>query len=346
MHDDRDLAISRQRRGGRTRTITWFSLGVALSLIAAAAQAFEVHGHRGARGLWPENSLRAFAAALSIGVDVLELDVVLTKDRQLVVSHDPVPNPAITKDADGKWIGKAVPPFKEMTYERIARFDVGEIRPGSKYRSRFSEQMPVQGTRIPRLQEVFELVRRSGNEGVRLNIETKISPIASDRSAAPAAIVDVLLAEIASAGMGKRVIVQSFDWRTLQLVQKKAPSIPTAYLTAERSWLDNVTADDAGPSPWTAGFDSREFGGSPAKMVEAAGGSIWSPYYRDLTADRLAEAKALGLEVIVWTVNNTATMSELIKRGVDGIITDYPNRMRQVLLMLHMEPPTPSPIRP
>ena len=341
------VGSNRRRAGGRSRRRTWCSVVVVgLLLGVATADAMEVQGHRGARGLWPENSLRAFAAALSIGVDVLELDVVLTKDGQLAVSHNPAPNPIITRDADGKWIGTDGPAFKDLTYAEIARFDVGKIKPGSRYAGRLGEQMSVKGTRIPLLKDVFDLAKRAGNETVRFNIETKISPLPKDRSADPDAIVNALLAEISAAGLTDRVIIQSFDWRSLQITQKMAPSIPTAYLTAERKWFDNLQIGKKGRPLWTAGFDINDFGGSPAKLIKRAGGRIWSPYFRDLTPARLAEAHELGLRVVVWTVNNRTKMSELIKQGVDGIITDYPNRIRQVLLKLHRKPPKQTPVRP
>jgi len=335
------------RIGGHWRQFArYFGLAACLSLWSTVAVAVEVQGHRGARGLWPENSLRAFAAALSIGVDVLELDVVLSKDGQVVVSHNPAPNPEITRDAAGQWIAADGPAFKELTYEEISRFDVGQIKPGSRYARRLNEQMSVHETRIPLLSDVFDLAKRAGNETVRFNIETKISPKPKDRSADPGPIVEALLAEISAAGMTKRVIIQSFDWRSLQIVQKLAPTIPTAYLSAERTWFNNLQAGQKGGSPWTAGFDIDDHGGSPAKLIKAAGGNIWSPYHKDLTPARLAEAQELGLRVIVWTVNDRSIMSELIRLGVDGIITDYPNRIRQVLLMLHEQPPKQTPVRP
>ena len=206
--------------------------------------------------------------------------------------------------------------------------------------------MAVDGTRIPLLRDVFDLAKRAGNETVLFNIETKISPRPEDRSADPGPIVEAILSEVSAAGMTDRVTIQSFDWRSLQLVQKLAPTIPTAYLSAERSWLNNLQAGANGKPAWTAGFDINDHGGSPAKLVKAAGGSIWSPYYKDLTPERLAEAQQLGLKVNVWTVNDKSVMSELIRLGVDGIITDYPNRIRQVLLMLHEQPPKQTPVRP
>jgi glycerophosphoryl diester phosphodiesterase len=147
---------------------------------------------------------------------------------------------------------------------------------------------------------------------------------------APEEFARILVDQLRGAGATGRATVQSFDWRTLQRIQSLAPELNTAYLTAEQRWLDNVQTGRPGVSPWTAGMDVDDFGGSIPRMVKQAGGDIWSPYFRDLDAARLAEAKALGLRVIVWTVNQEADMHTLIDLGVDGIITDYPDRLRNI----------------
>ena len=138
----------------------------------------DIQGHRGARGLAPENTLPAFARALAIGVTTLELDCAITKDGVVVVSHDPVFNPDITRGPDGKWLRKTGPAIWALDFTDTQRYDVGRINPGSAYSMRWPEQQPVDGTRIPRLADLFALVRKAGNETVRFNIETKISPLA------------------------------------------------------------------------------------------------------------------------------------------------------------------------
>ena len=144
----------------------------------------------------------------------------------------------------------------------------------------------------------------------------------------------------------QRTTIQSFDWRTLRHVQTLAPEIPTVYLTAQQRWLDNVEIGRPGRSDWTAGLDVDDFGGSVPRLVAAAGGRIWSPYHKEIDAAQLDEAHGLGLEVVVWTVNDPARMRALIDLGVDGIITDYPGRLRRVLAEKGFPLPPPTPVEP
>ncbi len=297
--------------------------------ISMGAYSLGLQGHRGARGLLPENTLPAFSRALELGVTTLELDCAVTRDGVVVISHDPVLNPDITRDAQGRWLEGAGPAIRHLTYGELQRYDVGRIRPGSAYAQRFAQQHAVDATRIPRLADLFALVHGSGNRSVRFNIETKLSPLKPDETAAPEVFVGALLDAIRKAGMVERVTIQSFDWRTLQLVQKAAPQVPTVYLTAQGAAPNNIPTSSAA-SPWTAGFNPGQFGGSMPRMIKAAGGAVWSPYHGNLTHDALREAQVLGLQVVVWTVNNAADMQRFIAWGVDGIISDYPDLLRQV----------------
>ena len=210
--------------------------------MALPALALDVQGHRGARGLLPENTLPAFARALDAGVTTLELDCGLTRDGVVVITHDPALNPDITRDASGRWLKRKGPAIWHLTHEELQRYDVGRHQAGFDYAQRFARQQPVDGTRIPRLADLFALVRAAGHHSVRFNIETKISPLAPDETATPEVLTRALLGAIRSAGMEARVAIQSFDWRTLQLVQNEAPAIPTVYLTAERTSLNDVAA--------------------------------------------------------------------------------------------------------
>jgi glycerophosphoryl diester phosphodiesterase len=313
--------------------------------MTAAARALDIQGHRGARGLAPENTLAAFARALSIGVSTLEMDCAITRDGVVVVSHDPALNPDLTRGPDGRWLEHRGPAIWSLTYAQLCRYDVGRIKPGSAYGARFPAQQPVDGARIPRLAEVFELVRKSGNASVRFNLETKLSPLAPEQTPPPAAFARALVSAVRAAGMAERTAIQSFDWRTLAVVQREAPEIATVYLTAQQDFMDNVQAG-AQASPWTAGRHVREFGGSLARMVKAAGGAVWSPYFTELAPQQVREAHALGLQVVVWTVNEPAAMRRLIGWGVDGIITDYPDRLRRVAGELGLTLPPATPVEP
>jgi len=277
---------------------------IAALIVPMTASAFDLQGHRGARGLAPENTLDGFAAALAIGVTTLELDTGVTKDGVVVIHHDRRLNPDIARDPDGRWVEAPAPLIHELTFEQLRRYDVGRLRPGSKNAVEFPEQQPVDGARVPRLAELFDLVQKSGDASVRFNIETKISPQAPRETLAPEPFALALIAEIRKAGMESRTSIQSFDWRTLKVVEREAPAIATVYLTGRR----------------------RE--GSQPRAVHAAGGRIWSPNYQEMDSASVVEARALGLRVIPWTVNEPAAVERVLDLGLDGLITDFPDRVR------------------
>ena len=284
--------------------------------------AFDIEAHRGGRALFPENTLASFANALSMGVSTLELDIGVTRDGAVVVSHERGLNPDLARGADGKYVTEPGTPFIKLSLDEVKQYDVGQIRPGSIYAAQFPDQHAVPGAKIPTLKELIDLVRRSGDDRVRLNIETKIDPNHPDESPAPERFVAALLDLLRAEKFESRVTVQSFDWRTLQLVQKLAPEIPTVYLTVQGGRDPTVFRDRA--SEWTAGFNPAEHGGSTPRTIKAAGGAIWSPYLRDLTPELISESHTLGLKVVVWTVNQPSEMARLIEMGVDGIIPTGP----------------------
>ena len=305
--------------------------------------AFDIEAHRGGRGLLPENTLPSFANALSMGVDTLELDMGVTRDGTVVVAHERGLNPDITRAADGHYIDAAIP-FVKLTLAEVKQYDVGQIRPGSAYAARFPDQRPIPGTRVPALAEVIALVRRSGDHHVRLNIETKIDPAHPEESLDPRGFVAAVLTLLRQQQFSDRVLIQSFDWRTLLLVQQQAPEVPTVYLTQQSG--PDATIHVTEPSRWTAGFDPRNHGGTVPRAIKAAGGRIWSPYYGDVDARSLEEAHQLGLPVIVWTVNRPDDMARLIDMGVDGIISDWPDLLRKEAAKKGLPLPSPAPVSP
>jgi glycerophosphoryl diester phosphodiesterase len=300
-----------------------------LILLSASANAFDLQGHRGARGLAPENTLPAFETALKVGVTTLELDVAATKDDVLVVSHDTRLNPDHTRGPDGKFLSKPGPAIRSLTLADLQTFDVGRIQPDTAYAARFRDQRGMDNVRIPALAEVFELVKRKGADHVRFNIETKITPDSGDDAPPPDVFAAMLAKAVRDAGLTSRVSVQSFDWRTLKAMQKIAPEIERVCLTIEALMEDNIRRGKT--SPWTAGLRVDDFGGSVPRLVQAAGCAVWSPYYRNVTAAQVKEAHGLGLKVIPWTVNEMEDLKLMIETGIDGIITDYPDRGRAAL---------------
>ncbi|NIP88198.1 MAG: glycerophosphodiester phosphodiesterase [Gammaproteobacteria bacterium] len=301
-----------------------------------------IQGHRGARGLAPENSLPAFARAFSIGVDAVELDVGVSADGVVVVAHDRELNPDIARRADGTPLSEPTPTLHGLTLEQIKSFTIGRLRPGSVSARRFAEQDQLDGVTIPTLEEVVALAQAAADERVHFNIEIKTSPEQPQQTLPPERFAEVVVDEIRRLRIARRTWIQAFDWRVLQHVQRIAAEIPTGYLSAAQSWFDTVRAADPRPSPWTAGFTVREFGTLP-RMVMAAGGTMWCPYYEDVEPACIAEAHALGLRVFVWTVNGPADMRRLIEWSIDGVISDYPDRLRTVAI--EMGRPVPPPAR-
>jgi glycerophosphoryl diester phosphodiesterase len=313
-------------------------------LISGKAMAFDLEAHRGGRALMPENTLPAFANALSMGVDTLELDVGVTADGEVVVSHERGLNPDLARGANGAYVAAPGTPFVKLRFADVRTYDVGQIRPDSAYAKQFPDQRAVPGTRIPTLKELFALVRKSGNERVRFNIETKIDPDHPDESLEPRAFVAKLLGVIRDEKFADRVMIQSFDWRTLLLVQQQAPTIPTVYLTLQRGSAPTIALDKA--TSWTAGYSPADHGGSLPRTIKAAGGGVWSPYFGDVTATLVTEAHTLGLRVVVWTVNKPDDMARMIEIGVDGIISDRPDLLRQVAGERGIALPPGTPVEP
>ena len=312
---------------------------------ASAGFAFDLQGHRGARGLAPENTLPAFAAALSLGVTTLELDTGITKDGVVVISHETTLNPDITRTKDGKWLEKRGPAIYSLTFAELQEYDVGRLKTNTGYARNFPDQKAVDGTRIPRLTDLFDLVRRSGNGQVRFNIETKLSPLNPEETPDPETFARTLVELVRKEGMESRVSIQSFDWRTLQVVKKIASEIPTVCLTAQQRFLDNIGTDTSAGSAWTAGYRYRDYGSVP-KMVKAAGGGIWSPYFGDLTESNLREAHELGLKAVVWTVNDPVQIRKMLDLGVDGLISDRPDLVRRAMGERGMALPSATPVQP
>ncbi|MEZ2146046.1 glycerophosphodiester phosphodiesterase [Bradyrhizobium sp. DN5] len=310
----------------------------------ASDLAFDLEAHRGGRALLPENTLPAFANALSMGVDTLELDVGVTADGEVVVSHERGLNPDLARGPDGAYITAPGTPFVKLRLNEVRTYDVGRIRPDSAYARQFPDQRAMPGTRIPTLSELFALVRKSGNTRVRFNIETKIDPNHPDQSLDPQAFVTRLLSLIEAEKFSDRVMIQSFDWRTLQLVQQQAPKIPTVYLTLQRGSGQTVALDKA--TNWTAGFNPADHGGSLPRTIKAAGGAVWSPYFGDVTAALISEARGVGLRVVVWTVNKPDDMAHMIELGVDGIISDRPDLLRQIAAEKGIVLPAGTPVEP
>jgi glycerophosphoryl diester phosphodiesterase len=275
------------RHGTLKRAPRWVFAGILMCAGMLSAQSrIVVHGHRGARAMRPENTIPAFQYAIASGVDVLELDMGVTKDGVVVVSHDPYLEPPVCSGPQGKTA------IHTLTLGEVREWDCGKVRnPG------FPKQTPIPGTRMPTLDEVFDLA--PGNQ-VQFNIETKIFADHPELSPPPEEFVRLVLALVRKHHLEKRVMLQSFDFRTLRAMKEIAPEIKRVAL-------------------WE-GDTNRDFV-SIAKEGEA---TVISPYYKQVTPEKVAAAHAAGLEVVPWTVNAPADWDKLIDARVDAIISDDP----------------------
>ena len=279
------------------------------------AAAFDLQAHRGGRGLAPENTLAAFDKALDLGVDTLELDVAVTSDDVLVISHDLRLNPAFTRDADGQWLKTTGPSIRSLTFDAVSKFDVGRLNPANRYGASFPRQLAVDGQRIPTLAALLQRVRARTDNRARLNIEIKSDPYRPELSPPPEQVVTLLLQVLQASDMQGRVTIQSFDWRALSAARTQAPDIPRSCLTSPATVRDVA---------WTMGRNRADFDSVPA-MAADAGCEIWSPEYSGLSAAEVDQAHRLNLAVVPWTVNKVADMRRLLALGVDGLITDEPD---------------------
>ncbi|MFD2938257.1 glycerophosphodiester phosphodiesterase [Spirosoma flavum] len=271
--------------------------------IVAAQPKFNREGHRGARGLMPENTVAAMKKAMDLGVNTLELDVVISKDKQVVVSHDTYMSADISLKPDGSPVTTDEQKklnLYQLTYAEIKTFDVG-----SKPHPQFAQQQKFKAYK-PLLSELIDSVETyAKSKGLPLpmyNIEIKSAP-AGDEIAhpEPKAFVDLVMAVCQSKNLGKRLTIQSFDTRPLQLIHQQFPTISLSYLTANAKTLAENMA--------LLGFTPHTY----------------SPYYKTVTAETVKACHQQGMSIIPWTVNTKAEIDSLIQLGVDGIITDFPN---------------------
>jgi len=298
--------------------------------------------HRGGAGLYPENTLAAFRDAVARGCDGAELDVQLSKDGEVVVFHDFKLRPDICR-LNGKWIEKPTPLIKELTLAELRAYDIGRHNPAGAYAKARPHSMPIDGEKIPTLGEVLEVTRKVPRPFF-LQVEFKTSFFDRSVSTDPRQLTEATVAVLRKADYLDRTIFVGFDWAGLLHAKKIAPNVECWFTTMELDFLrDPPQASDTptkqmlrhwartGTSPWAAGYDPVNYSGSIQKAIRAAGGDGWFPNYLDATADAVAEAKALGLKVGAWTVNEPADMKRLIALGLDGICTDRPDLLAREL---------------
>lgn len=314
---------------------------VAVPADARGGRDFDIQAHRGGLGLTVESTIASFSRGLEVGVSTLELDVQITQDGHAVVTHDRKVTGAKCKDTapytpndpEYPYVGKFI---NTLTLKQVQQLDCGSLPQAG-----FPGQTPDPGARMPELRDVFDLVHRFHATGVKMNIETKVEAGAPSETAPREQFVQVVASEIHKAHIGRQVTIQSFDWGALMRMRQVAPELPLVALTN----YDFLQTGQPGKSPWLGGIDIDDFGGDLVKAAHSFGadaispvhgfpqdGKVSDPGYRPyVTADMVRDAHNVDMLVVPWTVDDPATMNSLIDKGVDGLITDYPDRLRTVV---------------
>lgn len=312
---------------------------------------FDLEAHRGGRDVRPENTLYSYAYAIELGATSIECDMQLTKDGQIVMSHNPILNSDITRDKNGNYIENNKYDIRLMTVDELKKFDVGVMDPNcGEYYDLHGKTQFTYDAKIPTLEELMQLIQSYGDKNIVLNIETKSYPDPASagykNNADPKKFVEVFNNIVKKYDMEDRVVLQSFDWQTLIEMKKLNPNISTSALWQKQpSWgrdSESLRRYEKKKSPWLGGLDIKDYQGNPVKAAHAIGADIISPYYTEISKQDVDEAHSLGMKVVPWTVNNEKDMNMLLDMGVDGIISDKPWLLKQVLEKRNIKLHTPT----
>lgn len=312
---------------------------------------FDLEAHRGGRDVRPENTLYSYAYAIELGATSIECDMQLTKDGQIVMSHNPILNSDITRDENGNYIKNNKYDIRLMTVDELKKFDVGVMDQNcGEYYDLHGKTQFTYDAKIPTLEELMQLIQSYGDKNIVLNIETKSYPDPASagykNNADPKKFVEVFNNIVKKYDMEDRVVLQSFDWQTLIEMKKLNPNISTSALWQEQpSWgrdSESLRRYEKKKSPWLGGLDIKDYQGNPVKAAHAIGADIISPYYTEISKQDVDEAHSLGMKVVPWTVNNEKDMTMLLDMGVDGIISDKPWLLKQVLEKRNIKLHTPT----
>lgn len=312
---------------------------------------FDLEAHRGGRDVRPENTLYSYAYAIELGATSIECDMQLTKDGQIVMSHNPILNSDITRDENGNYIENNKYDIRLMTVDELKKFDVGVMDPNcGEYYDLHGKTQFTYDAKIPTLEELMQLIQSYGDKNIVLNIETKSYPDPASagykNNADPKKFVEVFNNIVKKYDMEDRVVLQSFDWQILIEMKKLNPNISTSALWQEQpSWgrdSESLRRYEKKKSPWLGGLDIKDYQGNPVKAAHAIGADIISPYYTEISKQDVDEAHSLGMKVVPWTVNNEKDMNMLLDMGVDGIISDKPWLLKQVLEKRNIKLHTPT----
>ena len=298
-------------------------------MILSKPNHIKIYGHRGARGDLPENTLESFKYLFDNAINAYETDILISKDLLPVITHDFRLDPSLTKDKEGNWIKDENIKIFDLTYDEISKFDVGSLNKLTRYGRRFVNQRSLENQKIPKLSELLELSSKNVLQNLLINLEIKSTPDEKNLTPDPKDLVQIVLNEINNSNLKDKIIISSFDWRILREVKKQSPEIPRAYLTFQQEKGMKIKKTIYSKSPWIDHIPLTIVYDLP-KIIKELGGSAWHPYYKDINKKAVKDAHDNNLPVNVWTVNDEDDMLKMIEYGVDGIMTDYPLRLKNL----------------
>jgi glycerophosphoryl diester phosphodiesterase len=272
-------------------------------------------------GAWPANSLEAAKRCLASPVDGIEIDVQMTADGHVIAHHDYWLNPDATR-LGGDWLSERSPPLKTITLETLKRYDIGRPRPGSDAEAQHPDLEPIDGACIPTLPELLAALNAAKGPRRLIYVEIKTHPSHPEYAPDPAGVTGAVLDALEAADYVDHAKIIAFDWSVLRLTTLRRPEIATAHLTIPRRPGQAPATRD---SPWFDAADPRHFDGSELKAIKAHGGMEWSPYFTDVTAERVAEAEALGLKVGPWGLARSTDIQRVVAHGVFSATVSGPD---------------------
>ena len=289
----------------------------------------KIYGHRGARGDLPENTLHSFKYLFENNINAYETDILISKDLIPVITHDFRLDPSFTKDEEGDWITDENIKIFDLTYNEISKFDVGSLNKLTRYGRRFLNQRSLENQKIPKLDELLELSSKNLSQDTIINLEIKSTPDEKNLTPSPKEMVQIVLNEIKKSNLHDKIIISSFDWRILREVKNQSLEISRAYLTFQQEKGLKIKKTIYSKSPWIDHIPLTIVYDLP-KIIKELGGSAWHPYYKDINKKAVKDAHDYNLPVNVWTVNDEYNMLKMIEYEVNGIMTDYPLKLKEL----------------
>ena len=298
-------------------------------MILSKPNYIKIYGHRGARGDLPENTLESFKYLFKNNINAYETDILISKDFIPVITHDFRLDPSFTKDNEGNWITDENIIIFDLSYDELLKFDVGSLNKLSRYGRRFVNQKTLENQKIPKLSELLELSSKNKSENLLINLEIKSTPDEENLTPTPEEMVKLVMKEVNKSNLQNKIIISSFDWRTLTEIKNLYPEISRAYLSFLKQAGIKIKNTIYNRSPWMSFLPFFEKYELP-KIIKSQGGKAWHPYHKDITKNLVEISHQEDLPVNVWTVNEEYDMLKMIEYSVDGIMTDYPLRLKEL----------------